>query len=288
MVTPEVMSRCHRSYVEAFWQWTKACPHAARRAIGGSGSAVLILGGIPSTTANVLFLLDPPGSVEPCLHEAEEFFGPRYPWRVLAMGSTPVDLERFAPRHRLRPAAAEPGMILDPVPPVPTPPRGLRVVTVTTDAELRDFAAVWCAAFGVPRWVFPLLLPAVPGDDPAWGAQTRLLLGYTGEQPVACSSVVVTERVANIVSVGTVPTARGHGYGASVTWEAVRAGRDLGADVAYLAASRMGYRVYERMGFRRAAEYPAWDTPTGLRHVLSFLRLWPVARRVRRAHAGLR
>lgn len=286
VVAPAVMERCHRGYIEGFWQYTRACPGALRRPLGDPTAGTLIRSAIPSATANVLFLGDSPGPVEPWLKEAESFFGKRVPWRVVAMGARESEVGRWALTYHLRAATSDPGMVLDPIPPIPALPAGLVVRGVTSAAGLRDFEQVWCVAFRIPRWIFPFLLPEVPGDDPEFGAQNRLFVGYAEQRPVACSSVTVVERVATLFSVGTVPGARGRGYGAALTWKAVEVGRSLGADVAYLAASQMGYGVYEKMGFRRVAEYPTWDTPSGFRHLLAMIRLRPASRRIRRAHSG--
>ena len=278
----DVMARCHRSYVEAFWQWTKACPGATRKTLDDPARATLFRTSIPSSTANVVFLSPAGATIDPLLAEAQQLYGRRSPWRMICFGEGAEEVDRRAPTYRLRRAVSEPGMLLDPLRPAPAPTPGLSVRTVSNVAELHDFGDVWCASFRVPRWIFPLVMPSVLTDDPEFGAQGRLFVGYDGKRPVACSSVVVTERVANVVSVGTVPESRGRGYGASITWRAVQDGHDLGADVAYLAASRMGYPVYEKMGFRRAAEYPTWDTPAGLRQLLPFARIWWTARRRRK------
>ncbi len=196
----------------------------------------------------------------------------------------PEVVARGASNYRLRSSPSEPGMVMDPISPAPGPRTGLTVRRVTTAAQLHDFAEVWCGSFRIPRWLFPLVFPNLPKDDPGSGAQTRLYAGYAEQRPVACSSVVVVERVANVVSVGTIPSARGRGYGASLTWRAVQEGHDLGADVAYLTASRMGYGVYAKMGFRRVAEYPTWETPMSfLRQLRSLVGMWRLARRVRTA-----
>ena len=175
----------------------------------------------------------------------------------------PEVVARGASNYRLRSSPSEPGMVMDPIPRPQGLGPGLTVRRVTSAAQLHDFAEVWCGSFRIPRWLFPLVFPNLPKDDPEFGAQTRLYAGYAEQRPVACSSVVVVERVANVVSVGTIPSARGRGYGASLTWRAVQDGHDLGADVAYLAASRIGVRSLCEDGFPTCRGVPHVGDPDG-------------------------
>jgi GNAT superfamily N-acetyltransferase len=270
------LARCHRNLAEAFWQYTKAVPGATRRSIGG-GTAIRC--DLSSAQANSWILAEPDGSIETAFREAVAFYGPKRPWRVLTDGPRTNEVARAAVGNGLRPLTSEPGMILDPIGTSPTRVPGLSIHTVQSRAELDDFATVWCSSFRIPRFVFPLVLPAVLTEDPAHGAQSRLLVGYAGERPVACSSVVVTEAVAGVVSVGTTPDARGKGYGTALTWQAVEEGRHLGADVAFLGATAMGYSVYLKMGFRRVAEYPSWAAPVGFfRQLRAAVQMWRLAR----------
>lgn len=282
-VPPATMARCHRNFVEGFWQYTKSTPGASRRVSDGG---TLMRSGIAASQANIWFLEEPTGSLESLFAEAAAYFGPNRPWRVIAAGPRAEEVHRSAAAHRLAPIASEPGMILDPLRAPPAPLPGLLIRTVDSRGTLDDFGVAWCAAFGIPRWIFDMVLPTVVPDDPEHGTQNRFLVGYAGGGPVACSSVIVSERVAGIVSVGTTRAARGHGYGTALTWQAVEEGRRRGADVAYLAATPMGYPVYERMGFRQAADYPSWATPVGFfRQIRLVLGMWRQAQTSRRRAA---
>jgi ribosomal protein S18 acetylase RimI-like enzyme len=232
---------------------------------------------LPASIANTAFLINPTLPRDELLREASAFFGPERPWRVLLGGPGFEEVDVAARQLGLRRAPSEPGMLLDPIRPLPGPPASLTIRPVENAAALADFGAVWCESFRIPTWVLPVAMPRVPPDDPERGAQNRFFVGYAEGRPVACSTVTVTERVAAIASVGTVTRARGRGYGTAMTSKAVEMGASLGADVAALAASTMGYPVYERMGFRRVAEYPSWHVPSGffrtLRMVRTFRRL---------------
>jgi len=270
---PGLLERCHRNYAETLWQYIRLISGAARRDLP---DATLIRCDLPSSLCNVLFFPNPTTIPRERLIEARTFFGPKHPWRVLTSGGRASEVGRAAVDLGLRPAANEPGMILDPIRSIPRAPESLSIRLVMDSSGLSDFGIAWSEAFHFARWVLPVVLPRAPSDDPDRGAQNRLFVGYVGGRPVACSTVTVTERVAGIATVGTVPSARGKGIGAAMTWAGVDAGRALGAEAAYLAASPMGYPVYERMGFRRAAEYPCWHLRLG------FFRMLRAASTVRR------
>jgi GNAT superfamily N-acetyltransferase len=69
------------------------------------------------------------------------------------------------------------------------------------------------------------------------------------------AATFVTGDVAGIYNVATVPSQRGKGVGAAVTWAAVEAGARAGATVSILQASEAGAPVYERMGFTTPDRY---------------------------------
>ncbi|WP_338888596.1 hypothetical protein [Rhodococcus sovatensis] len=51
------------------------------------------------------------------------------------------------------------------------------------------------------------------------------------------------------------------GFGAAVTWAAMKDGFDRGADTAVLQATTPGYPMYTGMGFTTIADYRLWDIP---------------------------
>ena len=276
--TPEtgLLERCHRNYVETLWQYARSIPGAARRELP---EATWIRCGLPSSLTNIVFFTQPSSATKESFRAARAFFGPKLPWRVLATGAQASEVGSVAVGLGFRAGSSEPGMILDPIGSIPRPPDFLTIRPVTGSESLTDFGAAWSEAFRFPRWVLPVALPQPLSDDPGRQAQNRLLVGYVDGLPVGCSAVTITERVAGIVNVGTVRSARGKGIGTAMTWAAADAGRALGAEVSYLAATPMGCGVYERMGFRRVAEYPSWHLPFGFFRVLG--ALWTVRRLAR-------
>ncbi len=274
-----LLARCHRNLAEETWQYVRSIVGGARRDVPGG---FLIRCDLPSHTPNIAyrFSSDTPGAK--FLDEARDFFGPKRLWRLIASAPGAGGLDPGAEGLGLRPVRGDPGLLLDPIPPAPGPTPGLVVRPVEDRSTLADFATVWCRAFRIPQWIAPIALPGIPPDDPEHKAQNRAFLGYADGKPVACSTVTVTERVAGIANVGTLPSVRGRGYGAALTGRAIDAGRELGADVAYLAASDMGLPLYARMGFRRVSEYHYWQIPVGF---FASIRALRAARRLARASA---
>lgn len=282
-IDPELLNRCHRNFVESFWQLARSAPNAKRISLDTAEGAELLSSAFRVSAANVLFIRPEAGAPESTLQRARVEFGPHTPWRVVAVGPATEKLGRVAITMGLRPLPREPGMLLDPIPPLPPSPAGLAIRRVATLGELRDWGIPWAAAFRVPRAAFRLLQPVLPVDDPARGAQVRFFVGYKGTRPVACASIVVTEGIAGIYSVGTTPSARGRGFGAAITARAVEEGRLMGATSAYLVSTKMGYPVYQRLGFVPVCDYQSWEVPLTLfGGIRVLLEIWWMDRRASR------
>jgi predicted acetyltransferase len=72
------------------------------------------------------------------------------------------------------------------------------------------------------------------------------ILGRSRSPPL----LLLTLGVAGIFGVATVPEARGRGLGTAISLHALREARDMGYKVSVLLSSRMGYRIYQRLGFK--------------------------------------
>ena len=66
-----------------------------------------------------------------------------------------------------------------------------------------------------------------------------------------------------ICAVGTLAALRGRGLGTAMTWAAIEIGVGWGYRVAVLQASELGFRVYERMGFRIVDRYVLYTPAAG-------------------------
>ena len=150
-----------------------------------------------------------------------------------------------------------PGMTLavpDSTPPGPT---SLQVIRVRNAEQLVAFREAAFRGFGLPVAVAHMFLNerllALP--------QVRAYSGLVDGEVVATSMLVATGAVAGIYWVATIEAHRGRGYGEALTWAAVVGGRECGCTIASLQASKMGRRVYERMGFNHVYDYLHWLPP---------------------------
>ena len=126
--------------------------------------------------------------------------------------------------------------------------RELPELALSTGRTGDDFAiaTVLGAAFGTPSSSAAQLL------DPTHLKYevTQWHLGRVGDQPVTCAMSVVAGDAVGIFAVGTVPEARGRGYGSAVTSRALTHALAAGARFGVLTASPEVQDVYLRLGFR--------------------------------------
>lgn len=80
-------------------------------------------------------------------------------------------------------------------------------------------------------------------------------------QPVSTGMSIVAEGVAGVYFIGTVPGARGRGYGEAITARIHADATAEGCWAAVLQSSPSGRRIYERLGYRAAFTYHAWTVP---------------------------
>lgn len=131
----------------------------------------------------------------------------------------------------------------------PVPP-GLVLHEATTMDEIRRVSGFVVASTGAPddgTSPFAMTFERL-ALEPA--RRWRMFGGEVDGTLVSSSALFTGTGVAGIYAVATTEAHRGRGYGGAVTAAAIDAGRELGADVAVLLASTMGYPVYRRLGFR--------------------------------------
>lgn len=79
--------------------------------------------------------------------------------------------------------------------------------------------------------------------------------------PIACASFMEGGGAAGLYNVGTVRNARGRGIGAWISSVALLHGHARGHALGVLQASDLGYRVYERLGFREVCRIAPFIRP---------------------------
>lgn len=167
--------------------------------------------------------------------------------------------DRFVPlmgRLGLVPLSADPwlpGMALYPLSsgiPAGTAP-GYEIRRVADPAGLEDHIVAAAAGFEVAEATMRAVMAMAMLDRP----DVAVYVGYVADRPVTTGLGVRSGHTIGVYNIATVPSARGHGYGAAMTTRVAADGAAAGCDVAILQASAMGYAIYERLGYRTVVEY---------------------------------
>lgn len=178
--------------------------------------------------------------------------------------SQPLDLRERLAAHGLAEAEVATGMTrtLDDLPPVPEAAPGVEVFEGSEEG-ISDWMRLVSYRYHLPDTTSDYLTSvyqvAIRGSFPGrsthwWGAR---------RDGLALSKVVLHlgAGVAGIYGVATRDEGRGLGLATLLTLTALRAARAQGFGMAVLHATPMAVRLYERMGFTRAADFPLWSEP---------------------------
>lgn len=253
MASQDVLAAADRNMVEAWRALLRRAPRPLERVIDG---AHLLSSGLPVAMVNPAYAFEPTDRDPAALvAEVREHYGAvGLPFALYFRDDVTPGLADACAAAGMVEYWQLPLMVLDPIPAIPEPPAGLRVERL--DAANADaYASVIAAGFEAPHE----LASALFGRGLAAATEFVGLLGYLDGEPVATSAVFVGAGVAGVYNVATVPSARGRGVGAAMTWAAVAAGAEAGATASILQASEAGQPVYERMGYAVPARYRQFE-----------------------------
>jgi RimJ/RimL family protein N-acetyltransferase len=164
--------------------------------------------------------------------------------------TAPADLGSRLAARGLTEAEPEFGMIVD-VAGLPAPDGDIEEVG---EARLDEWLNVMGRSYG---WSDPRSIEAwrelyrgafVDREPPWWHVLVR-----DGGRGVACASLFPAGDLGFVTNVGTVPEARGSGFGTAATLAVLAIARRQRFERASLTASLMGRSVYARIGFREDA-----------------------------------
>lgn len=215
-------------------------------------------GPFPIGYGNCVMALGPraPEPAERVVALADEFFG------RLGRGYTlwvrdhlDADLEKVLLKAGLSSLSNTPGMVLA----APTPDRpldaGLRVAQVEdadTASALATVEAAGYATLGMPAKITERIF-SMP--ERLINPHSIVVLGYLEQRPVAAAIAILSNGIAGLYWVVTLPEARGRGLGEACTRLAGNRAFELGARCVVLQASDQGEPIYRRMGYREITRY---------------------------------
>jgi hypothetical protein len=171
-------------------------------------------------------------------------------------GTLPADLGKHLERHGFVREDHMPGMAVD----LAKLKENLPVSAGFTCQPVEDQAVlkIWGQVFGECFEAPDFAVEAFCDFSNYVNRHTmRSYLGWLDGKPVATSTLMLGEGVANIYNVGTIPAARRRGIGALMTALPLYEARAEGYRVGILDASEMGESVYRSLGFQ---EYCKSDT----------------------------
>ncbi len=138
--------------------------------------------------------------------------------------------------------------------PSPTAAADRLVIRELAPDEANLHATVAAAGFEVPAEPFlQLMTPRVLS-----ASGVRCYVGEVGGEPVTTGLGVTLGTSVGIFNIATPPAHRRRGFGAAVTARAVADGFATGATWSWLQATRDGFPVYERLGFRTVEGWRCW------------------------------
>ena len=120
-----------------------------------------------------------------------------------------------------------------------------------------DFTEITSANFDIPRSTCRLIYE----PERAWKFDYAGYVGYRDGHAVTTIAVVLPADAASVYSVSTLPAFRRHGYAEALMPHVLAEyARDTGIERTVLQATRAGYAMYQRMGYREVTRFSVYIT----------------------------
>lgn len=123
----------------------------------------------------------------------------------------------------------------------------------TSDGDLADVGPINDAAYGFGTDSFTRALGEWPDGS------TRVYIARDAGRAVACLIMTDHEGNSDLELVATLPEARGRGLSGNLLRHALVDAAERGNETSTLVATKMGYPVYERAGYRALGQIPMWE-----------------------------
>ena len=127
-------------------------------------------------------------------------------------------------------------------------PANLQIVHVEDRETLQRWIHIARVGFSVPEWGEGRWCDVFA--DLGFELPIRSYLALLNGQLVGTSQLFLSAGVAGIYNVTCLPEARGQGVGGAITLAPLIEARQMGYRISILQASRLGARVYRRLGFQ--------------------------------------
>ena len=92
---------------------------------------------------------------------------------------------------------------------------------------------------------------------------TRVYVARDGGEPVGCLLMSDHETNTDVECVAVVPEARGRGISGNLLRHALADARERGIETSTLVSTMLGYRVYEKLGYRTLGRFAMWELAPG-------------------------
>ena len=230
------------------------------------GGVLLIDSGVDYSVFNMALLTNPVDSrleFEARIGVAADYFrrrGARWSFWLcedLLEGQARRKFEDSFDRLRLRRLTEAPGMIAERLA-APTrrlPPIECRRVA---DRQTRsDFTQITATNFDIPYATCRLIYE----PERAWNFDYAGYVGYCGDRAVTTVAIVFAAGAAGVYSVSTAPGFRRRGYAEALMRQVLAEyARERGSERTILQATRAGYAMYQKMGYREVTRFSVYIT----------------------------
>ena len=129
-------------------------------------------------------------------------------------------------------------------------PEGLTIERVANRKKSKDWNDVFSIVFEVPNDLAQKTLQFFEMVDYSIDATLEFFIGTIASRVVATSTVCYTTRSVVVSGISVLNEYRGKGIGRAMTIHLLLLGRQKGYKLGVLASTKMGYPVYEKLGFR--------------------------------------
>jgi predicted GNAT family acetyltransferase len=239
--------------------WARICEALGKAAFRrATERAAALVSGVPAAPLNIVFTARTDASrfeVEALLRLVAET---GLPHSLEVRPGTAAELVALPRDRGMTDGARIPLMVLDAraAAGVEPAPGSQLIIRRLAPEEAPLHASLLEAGFGMPSHVFQQLM--TPGVLALPGASCYV--GSLDGEAVSTAFGFANGDHVGIYNVATRPEHRGRGFGAAITARAVVDGFAAGASYAFLQSSMLGYRGYERLGFREIESWAVWSS----------------------------